>query len=102
MRICNLVYELYKLDWMNRISIDTRRNAVKDYYENLIDKTECSFDDYIEEFGYDGELYACFEEFCDNEYRDKHYIKKLLNDDKLYADYEKSLEQKSFCPEFSQ
>ncbi len=69
---------------------------MKDYYEGLEDEAEYSFDDYIEEFGYNGKLYACFEEFYDNEYLDKSYIKQLFNNDKLFAEYENHLKQREF------
>lgn len=93
MKIYHLAYELYKLDWMRRISSDRRMDALKDYYDGLVDEDEYTFDDYIEEFGYNGELYACFEEFYTNEYFDKFYMKQLLDNDKLYAEYEEDLNQ---------
>lgn len=96
MKIYHLAYELYKLDWMRRISSDRRMDALKDYYDGLVDEDEYTFDDYIEEFGYNGELYVCFEEFYTNEYLDKLYMKQLLDNDKLFAEYEKHLKQREF------
>ena len=81
-KIEELAYELYKLDWMRRISVDRQMDAVKDYYGYLTgDDTDQSLTDYLEEFGYDGEFYACFDEFLENEYLDKEYMKALLNDE---------------------
>lgn len=97
MNIVDLAYELYKIDWMRRISADRQIDALKDYYETLTfadeEETEYSFDDYLEVGGYDGELYACFDEFLDCEFLDKTYMKKLLNNNSLIAEYEKYLKE---------
>lgn len=99
--ISQLCYELYKVDWKRRhmITADREMDTVKSYYETLIDgvsnygsddfldDTEYTYDDYLNDFGYDGELYVCYEEFWDNEYRDEDYICGLLNDEKLIAMY---------------
>jgi len=96
MGIYHLAYELYKIDWLRRISADRQMDAMKDYYESLINADEYSFDDYIEAFGYGGELYVCFDEFYENEYLDKAYMKQLFNNDKLFAEYEEHLKQREF------
>lgn len=88
-----LIYELYKTDWLRRISPERKMNAIKDYYEYLDSEHDNpSFEDYINEFGYDGEIYACFEEFLDSEYKDENYIKSLLSDSHhLYELYMKDM-----------
>ena len=48
MGIYHLAYELYKIDWLRRISADRQMDAMKDYYEDLVNADEYSFDDYIE------------------------------------------------------
>lgn len=104
MLIYQLVYELYKIDWMRRISADRQMDALKDYYEHLESdwyylndrETIMSFDKYICEFGYDGEIYVCLEEFYNNEYLDRDYVKQLLGNDKLYAEYEEHLKHREF------
>ena len=93
MNISELCYELYKADWKhsNMITKDREMDSIKDYYECLItddiDNKEYTYNDYLEEVGYDGELYVCYEEFLDNEYLEEDYIKELLNNEKLYKNY---------------
>ena len=91
MDIKHLAYELYKIDWMRRISAKRQMDAMKSYYKSLTDETERSFNVYIEEMGFNGELYVSFDEFCDCEYLDSCYIGQLLNNDNLFAEYREDL-----------
>ena len=96
MDIRKLCYELYKIDWKHSHMITKERemDSIKDYYEGLIDNDiEYTYEDYIEEFGYDGELYVCFEEFCDAEYYDVDYMRTLLDNDKLINIYHEDIEE---------
>ena len=96
MNIRKLCYELYKIDWKHSHMITKERemDSIKDYYEGLIDNDiEYTYEDYIEEFGYDGELYVCFEEFCDTEYYDVDYMRTLLDNDKLINIYHEDIEE---------
>ena len=69
-------------------------DSIKDYYEGLIDNdSEYTYEDYIEEFGYDGELYVCFEEFCDAEYYNVDYMRTLLDNDRLINIYHEDIEE---------
>ena len=92
MNISKLCYELYKIDWKySHITKYTEMDNIKNYYECLItdniDSKEYTYNDYLEEVGYDGELYVCYDEFLDNEYLEEDYIKELLNNEKLYKNY---------------
>ena len=50
-----------------------------DYYKGLVDDDDTyTYEDYLDEFGYDGEIYACYDEFLDNEYLDHIYMESLL------------------------
>ena len=81
-----LLYELYKQDWISRHITDDRlfnaQRAYADYVAECILNGEGfefeSYDDFIEEEGFDGELYACYDEFMDNEFEDEEYRKYLL------------------------
>lgn len=88
MNIKELAYTLYKLDWMRRISYDRKRDFVLNYYvdSKIKPTSDATLLDTLEEFGFDGELYACFEEFLENEYQDDSYIKELLPDEQ-YKEY---------------
>lgn len=89
--ISRLCYELYKVDWKRNhmITADREMDSIKDYYEGLVDMddTEYTYNDYLEEFGYDGELYVCYEEFLETEYLEDDYICGLLDNEKLIAMY---------------
>ena len=96
MNIRKLCYELYKIDWKHSHMITKERemDSIKDYYEGLIDNDiEYTYEDYIEAFGYDGELYVCYEEFCDAEYYDVDYMRTLLDNDKLINIYHEDIEE---------
>lgn len=92
--IKQLCYELYKIDWKHSHMITKERemDSIKKYHEilddltSLVDDTEYTYDDYLEEFGYNGELYVCYDEFCDAEYQDKEYMCSLLGDNKKLVD----------------
>ena len=103
--ISKLCYELYKIDWKrsHMITYQMEMDLMKDYYEGLVDHDSVyTYNDYLEEFGYNDELYVCFEEFYDNEYLDKAYIKQLLDNDKLFAEYEEHLKQRVFYSKWNQ
>ena len=93
MDIQKLAYELYKVDWMQRISAERQKDALRNYYE---EDWTCTFKEYLEDQGYSGELYVCFGEFLNAEYQDKEYIKELLGNDALYTAYEESLDRSEF------
>lgn len=102
--IAKLCYELYKIDWMRRISADRQIYAYKDWYEkeyephvSTIHNTYTgeaepyydglTFENWIEEFGYDGNIYVSYEEFLDTEYQNEEYIRVLLDNAALYLRY---------------
>lgn len=89
--IKKLCYELYKIDWKRKhITFDIEMDNIKDYYDGLVDDgyTDYTYEDYVCEFGYNGRLYACYEEFLEEEYLDTFYMIGLLdNNDKLVQAY---------------
>ena len=91
----NLCYNLYKIDWMRRITPERQMDAIKDWYETTAeeDKSTYTFDDFIEDEGYQGELYVCKDEFLGAEFLDSEYMKELLNNENLYKTYEKYMEK---------
>lgn len=93
MTIRELAYELYKMDWMRRISCSIQMDTLKDYYQETTeeDREEYTFEDYILEYGYSGQLYACYEEFLGEEYFDKAYVRSLFNNNELFAEYQQDL-----------
>lgn len=99
MTIKQLCYELYKEDWkFNHIYTTDILGSYVDYYNYLkeceMSSGEYSYDDYIFEYGYNnGEIYACFDEFLENEYLETEYIEELLNDDKVFELYLKDIKE---------
>lgn len=95
MNISELGYELYKIDWIRRISAERQMDVVKNYYIET-DKDfikEYSLDEYILDSGYSGEIYVCYEEFLDAEYLDESYMEYLFDSDELFNEYKKDLEE---------
>ena len=92
--VSKLCYELYKLDWKrsHMITAEREMDSIKNYYEGLVDDSEYTYNDYLEDFGYDGEIYVCYEEFCDMEYHDKRYMCALLDNDELIKQYYADIE----------
>ena len=84
--IKKLCYELYKNDWMREhgITHDMQQDALKNYYEEFSAcSSEYTFEDYLLDYGFAGKIYACFDEFLDNEYFEEEYMCNLLDDTNL-------------------
>lgn len=82
MLIKEKAYQLYKLDWLKSHGY-TLDDVLKKVWTiiNHIDfdiEVEADLLDAFEEVGFNGEIYACFDEFIDNEYQDNQYMKCLL------------------------
>ena len=94
MTIRELAYELYKMDWMRRISCDIQMDTFKDYYQKTTeeDREVYTFEDYVLEYGYSGQLYVGFNEFLRAEYLDEFYMKSIFyKNDKLFKEYQEDL-----------
>ncbi len=85
--IRNLAYELYKQEWkQTHLSSKRIRKSFCDCYaetkeaEKYLygDEKPLSYEAYIEEYGYDGDIYSCYEEFLENEYLDHGYMLDLF------------------------
>lgn len=88
-------YELYKIDWIQSHILSDRffekyQQYVLDYQWDLLDgwdmdywtENKPSFDEWLFENGFDGEIYVCFNEFIEYEYLDENYMKELLTSNK--------------------
>ena len=94
MTIRELAYELYKMDWMRRISCDIQMDTLKDYYQETTeaDREVYPFEEYVLEYGYSGQLYVGFNEFLRAEYLDEFYMKSIFyKNDKLFKEYQEDL-----------
>ena len=71
----NKIYELFEIIQHEEIR---QRNLYYLYIEDWCDSRNVSVEDVDEETGINGgECYACFSEFCDNEYLDEDYMLEL-------------------------
>ena len=64
-------YEMYCCEWKRQHGIDYEaEKALQREWENALrnDEFDGRFEDYEQEYGYNGEIYACYDEFMDNEY----------------------------------
>ena len=94
MTIRELAYELYKMDWMRRISCGIQMEVLKKYYQETTeeDREVYTFEDYVLEYGYSGQLYVGFNEFLRAEYLDEFYMKSIFyKNDKLFKEYQEDL-----------
>lgn len=89
MEISELCYELYKIDWKHShmITKDREMDSLKNYFEDSSYYPDYSYEEYINERGYNGEIYACYDEFCNAEYLDEEYIRYLLDNEDLFVLY---------------
>ena len=94
MEIRELCYELYKNDWLSRITPEEKAKSLIDYYEYQKEDSDTSLDynDFLFGYGYGGQIYVCFDEFYNEEYQDENYIKGLLNNDALFEEYKHDIE----------
>lgn len=88
-------YELYKIDWEREYITTERKLAEYRLYTltELEDNCNESFEDWLFDNGYGGEIYACFDEFIDCEYQDYGYMKYLLGNSVFWKAYEEYQEK---------
>ena len=82
-----IAYELYKQDWIDsHTTAEERLQSLQEYYDEFLDGEYPygSYEEYLEERGFGGNIYACFPEFLDAEYQDEGYMRHLLGND-LYG-----------------
>lgn len=92
--IRDIAYMMYKIDWVNsHISAERQLEAARQYYDYLQEcisegYQETSFEEWIEENGFGGAIYVCYDEFCGSEYCDKEYMRNLLKNENMLINYE--------------
>ena len=82
MKIKEKAYQLYKFDWLasHNYTLDDVLKKVWIIINHIDFDIEVEADllDAFEEVGFNGEIYACFDEFIDSEYQDRQYMECLL------------------------
>lgn len=84
-----VAYVLYKQHWMKRVSPERQLATVQEYLDSVApeDRGDYTLADYIYEQGYNGELYVCYEEFLDVEYKDINFMREILRDEDVWQAY---------------
>lgn len=84
-------YEKYQMHWMLSHDVkvtDFGKLADAWRIEREEDASKCvTFLDFLEEQGFDGCLWSCYEEFLECEYQDRGYMQFLLTEEKEWKDY---------------
>lgn len=95
MRISESAYELYKMDWIaqhitREIELATYREYFKYRAYQLENGEEVdTYEEWLFDIGFPGgQLYACYEEFCDGEYHDRDFVAYLFgNEEEFLKEY---------------
>lgn len=94
MDIKKIAYEKYKLNWLMEhgytlADIIRELDVIKEDEEDN-DSIELLFDFWEDNYGFSSEIWACYQEFIDNEYQDTDYMKQILTNDE-YKKYQEDL-----------
>lgn len=97
--IRKIAYDLYKQQWIDTHSTEAMRlDAIREYHK---DRKECidnkmeinPYEEWLTDVSFNGLIYACYEEFCNNEYLDEGYMISLLKDEILIKYYIKDINE---------
>ena len=91
MLISEIAYALYKENWLLQISPADKLQALRNYLEDPDARDYGSFEEYYEENGFSGQIYACFAEFLLTVYQDKQFIEKLLDNRAWINEYRRDI-----------
>lgn len=80
-------YEAFQMYWMqvHGITVSDISKAVQEYLNESGGTPEMPFSAYLEEVGFMGSIWPCFEEFLDNEFRDSDLMRSLLDQETFMA-----------------
>lgn len=84
--IATIAYEKYKKAWAKERNYSPEFLAkIHAEYEEVVRELQepVCFEEYIDENGFAGECYVCFDEFLETEYQDMEYMKKLLSEEEF-------------------
>jgi len=92
--IKQLCYELFIIDWeVRHITKERKLASMRSYHRDVQMENVggISYDEYILDNGYDGELYPYFDEILETEYLNESYMCELLKDEDLLVMYYRDL-----------
>lgn len=80
-------YEAFQMYWMltHGITISDISKAVGEYLTETGGNPEIPFSAFLEEVGFVGAIWPCFEEFLDNEFRNSDLMHSLLDRETFIA-----------------
>lgn len=84
--IAAIAYGKYKETWVKERNYSPEFLAdIQEAYEEAVREfgSPSCLEEYIDEHGYGGECYVCFEEFLGAEYQDQEYMKELLTEEEF-------------------
>lgn len=90
MDIKKIAYEKYRLDWMIAHG-HSLTELLRDLEFLSREDPDCNlltlFENWEYDNGFGGELWVCYDEFLESEYKDESYMKELLTEDEyeLYS-----------------
>lgn len=94
--IRHIAYDFYQRDWIAiHVTHENMMSVLRKFYVKHWDDSCYTFDEYVDENGYDAAHPACFEEFLEHEYRNRDYMLCLLADPFLTAKYLKDIDSKN-------
>lgn len=84
MNITQIAYEKYKLDWMmshgyTLVDLLVQVRDMQEVHPNL--DAVGAFFEWEDGLGFDGEVWACYDEFMDTEFLDQDYMMSILSVD---------------------
>lgn len=96
-KVREAIYELYKADWIFNHSTADNYCAVFNSYRKYIADTEndvISLCEFVEKYGFNGSIYASYDEFMDNEYCDKDFIEYIVpRDSELFKEWLRDIDE---------
>lgn len=103
--IAQIAYKKYQLDWMRRNNcsleelinhLDSIWNEELSYDEEKIYglSPKDAFAVFEDDYGFNGSLYVCFDEFINAEYTDAEYMETLLSDEEFEL-YQEDIEKRN-------
>lgn len=89
----NSLYALYKEAWLyENVPAAERLDVFREYTaQQLAEHCYESFEDYLNDQGYNDSLYVCKDEFLGAEYLDREYIEGLLTECGINRDITKKI-----------
>lgn len=87
MDITRIAYEKYKLKWMldHGYDLSNLLGELEEMHCEYPDQTPCElFDNWVADVGFSSEIWACYDEFMENEFLNSDYMMSILTSYERY------------------